>query len=61
VLTHIGFEEDKKLAALLDKEWGVDLIIGGHSHTLLDAPCEVNGIRSCRLAAARTSSAALIL
>jgi 5'-nucleotidase len=44
VLTHIGFEEDKKLAALLDEEWGVDLIIGGHSHTLLDAPCEVNGI-----------------
>ena len=44
LLTHIGFEEDKKLAALLDKEWGVDLIIGGHSHTILDAPAEVNDI-----------------
>lgn len=33
LLTHIGFEEDKKLAAILDPDWGVDVIIGGHSHT----------------------------
>ena len=38
LLTHIGFEEDKKLAALLDPEWGVDVIIGGHSHTLPEQP-----------------------
>jgi 5'-nucleotidase len=44
LLTHIGFEEDKKLAALLDPEWGVDLIIGGHSHTVLEEPAEVNGV-----------------
>ena len=44
LLTHIGFEEDKALAALLDPAWGVDIIIGGHSHTLLDEPAEVNGI-----------------
>ena len=44
LLTHIGFEEDKKLAALLDPHWGVDVIIGGHSHTVLDKPAEVNGI-----------------
>ncbi|MBQ4557087.1 MAG: bifunctional metallophosphatase/5'-nucleotidase [Clostridia bacterium] len=44
LLTHIGFEEDKKLAALLDKTWGVDLIIGGHSHTLPEEPAVVNGI-----------------
>jgi len=44
LLTHIGFEEDKKLAELLDPEWGVDLIIGGHSHTLLDEPCVINNI-----------------
>ncbi len=44
VLTHIGFEEDKKLAALLDPEWGVDMIIGGHSHTFLEQPAEVNNI-----------------
>ena len=44
LLTHIGFEEDKKLAAELDPAWGVDLIIGGHSHTMLTEPCEVAGI-----------------
>ena len=44
LLTHIGFEEDKKLAGMLDPDWGVDVIIGGHSHTYLDEPAEVNGI-----------------
>ncbi|MBO4218080.1 MAG: bifunctional metallophosphatase/5'-nucleotidase [Erysipelotrichaceae bacterium] len=44
LLTHIGFEEDKKLAAALDPDWGVDVIIGGHSHTFLDEPAVVNGI-----------------
>jgi 5'-nucleotidase len=44
ILTHIGFEEDKKLAAMLDPAWGVDMIIGGHSHTFLEQPAEVNNI-----------------
>lgn len=44
LLTHIGFESDKELAALLRPEWGVDLMIGGHSHTVLEKPAEVNGI-----------------
>ena len=44
LLTHIGIEEDKQLAANLDPAWGVDLIVGGHSHTLLDEPVVVNGI-----------------
>lgn len=44
LLTHIGFEEDKKLAELLDPAWGVDVIIGGHSHTFLEEPAVVNGI-----------------
>lgn len=44
LLTHIGFENDKKLAAMLDPELGVDVIIGGHSHTYLDEPCKVNDI-----------------
>lgn len=44
LLTHIGFEEDKKLASLIEKENGVDLIIGGHSHTFLEKPCVINGI-----------------
>ena len=44
LLTHIGFESDKKLAAELDPNWGVDLIIGGHSHTRLEEPEVVAGI-----------------
>ena len=44
LLTHIGFEEDKKLAEMLDPSWGVDMIIGGHSHTLLEQPAQVNNI-----------------
>ncbi|MCL1847001.1 MAG: 5'-nucleotidase C-terminal domain-containing protein [Coriobacteriia bacterium] len=44
LLTHIGFEEDKRLAAMLDPEWGVDVIIGGHSHTILEEPALVNNI-----------------
>ena len=43
-LTHIGIESDIKLANLLKPEWGVDLIIGGHSHTVLDQPLKVNDI-----------------
>ena len=44
LLTHIGFEEDKKLAEMLDPAWGVDVIIGGHSHTFITEPAVVNGI-----------------
>ena len=44
LLTHIGFEEDKKLAELLDPSWGVDVIIGGHSHTFIDKPEVINNI-----------------
>lgn len=44
VLTHIGIEADKRLAKALNPNWGVDIIIGGHSHTLLSEPVTVNGI-----------------
>ncbi|MBN2335217.1 bifunctional metallophosphatase/5'-nucleotidase [Candidatus Bathyarchaeota archaeon] len=44
LLTHIGFESDIELASLLRKEWGVDIIIGGHSHTVLEKPYEENGV-----------------
>ncbi len=44
LLTHIGLEADRELAGLLDPNWGVDLIIGGHSHSLMAAPCTVAGI-----------------
>lgn len=44
LLTHIGWEEDHKLAELLDPAWGVDVIIGGHSHTFIEKPDVVNNI-----------------
>jgi 5'-nucleotidase len=44
LLTHIGFDSDKELASLLDPAWGVDMIIGGHSHTILEQPALVNNI-----------------
>ena len=44
LLTHIGFESDVELARILDPAWGVDMIIGGHSHTILEKPAEENGI-----------------
>ena len=44
LLTHIGLESDLELAGLLDPTWGVDMIIGGHSHSILDQPEEVNGV-----------------
>jgi len=44
LLTHIGFESDLELAKLLKPEWGVDMIIGGHSHTILEQPVKVNNV-----------------
>ena len=44
LLTHIGFESDKELAKMLKPEWGVDMIIGGHSHTFLEKPEVVNNV-----------------
>ena len=44
LLTHIGFDKDKELASILDPALGVDVIIGGHSHTFMDEPCKVNDI-----------------
>ena len=44
LLTHIGFEEDRKLAAELGPDGDIDIIIGGHSHTYLEEPCVVDGI-----------------
>ncbi len=44
LVTHIGIEKDRELASLLDPDWGVQMIIGGHSHTFMDEPEFVNGI-----------------
>jgi 5'-nucleotidase len=43
LLTHVGFEQDKRLAAEVP---GVDVVVGGHSHTLLgNAGIEAMGLR----------------
>jgi 5'-nucleotidase/UDP-sugar diphosphatase len=44
LLTHIGFDSDIELAKMLKPEWGIDMIIGGHSHTILEQPAKVNNI-----------------
>jgi 5'-nucleotidase/UDP-sugar diphosphatase len=44
LLTHIGFESDIALAKMLKPQWGVDMIVGGHSHTMLKKPKKVNNI-----------------
>ncbi|MBC7396707.1 MAG: metallophosphoesterase [Bdellovibrionales bacterium] len=40
-LTHIGFANDKRLAA---KTRGLDLIIGGHSHTILETSTAIKDL-----------------
>ncbi len=37
-LTHIGVDADKELASKVN---GIDVIVGGHSHTLIQTPIEV--------------------
>lgn len=44
ILTHIGFDSDLELAKLISPSAGVDIIIGGHSHTVLEKPAKVNDI-----------------
>ncbi len=44
LLTHIGFEKDKELAKAIDPRLGIDIIIGGHTHTKIKEPCVVSGI-----------------
>ncbi|MEN8153178.1 MAG: 5'-nucleotidase C-terminal domain-containing protein [Acidobacteriota bacterium] len=41
-LSHLGIQDDEKLA---NEVGDLDLIIGGHSHTLIDTPHEINGVR----------------
>eukprot|EP01105_Mastigella_eilhardi_P020768 TRINITY_DN4981_c0_g2_i4.p1 TRINITY_DN4981_c0_g2~~TRINITY_DN4981_c0_g2_i4.p1 ORF type:complete len:705 (-),score=143.44 TRINITY_DN4981_c0_g2_i4:114-2021(-) len=44
LLSHLGLEADRKLAASIPRNLGVDVIIGAHSHTLLTEPDVVNNI-----------------
>ncbi len=40
-LTHIGLREDERLAQICPE---LDLIVGGHTHTLLQEPHVINGV-----------------
>ncbi len=44
-LTHLGYETDKKLAKSTK---GIDIIIGGHSHTKIEEPKKVNNTLICQ-------------
>jgi 5'-nucleotidase len=44
LLTHIGLESDIQLAKLLNPDWGVDMIIGGHSHSFMEKPEKANNV-----------------
>ena len=44
LLTHIGYENDLQLARELKSDYGVNFIIGGHSHTYMEKAEVVNGI-----------------
>lgn len=40
LLSHLGFEEDERLAAAVP---GIDVIVGGHTHTRVEQPVRVGG------------------
>lgn len=40
LLSHLGIKDDSRIAGEVD---GIDLIIGGHTHTLLETPLFING------------------
>lgn len=40
LLSHLGFEEDERLAAAVP---GIDVIVGGHTHTKVERPVRVGG------------------
>lgn len=45
VLSHLSFEKDKEIASQLPD---IDVIVGGHSHTVLEKPVVKNGVIICQ-------------
>ena len=45
VLSHLSFEKDKEIASRLPD---IDVIVGGHSHTVLEKPVVENGVIICQ-------------
>jgi 2',3'-cyclic-nucleotide 2'-phosphodiesterase (5'-nucleotidase family) len=45
VLSHLSFEKDKEIASRIP---GIDVIVGGHSHTVLERPAVENGVIICQ-------------
>lgn len=41
MLSHLGINPDREIASQVK---GIDLIIGGHTHTLLEEPLKINGV-----------------
>ncbi len=41
VLSHLGFDKDKEIASRIPE---IDLIVGGHSHTVIEKPVVENGV-----------------
>ncbi|MFC5529349.1 bifunctional metallophosphatase/5'-nucleotidase [Cohnella yongneupensis] len=44
VLSHLGLKFDERLAAQVD---GIDVILGGHTHHLIEKPIEIDGTTIC--------------
>ncbi|MEO3943945.1 bifunctional UDP-sugar hydrolase/5'-nucleotidase [Gorillibacterium sp. CAU 1737] len=44
VLSHLGLEQDRRLARAVP---GIDVLLGGHTHHLLEVPEQVNGALIC--------------
>jgi len=45
VLSHLSFEKDKEVASRIP---GIGVIVGGHSHTVLERPAVENGVIICQ-------------
>lgn len=44
VMSHLGIRKDEEMASVID---GIDLILGAHTHHLLEEPLHINGTMIC--------------